>query len=149
MKRRPLIMMLGVLHLLTACYAYVPVRAPAVGAQLALEVNDEGRVALGQALGPGVVRVEGRLAAMEGDAYVLLASSVTQLRSMAMPLEGLRVRVSQGHVVRLEERQLSRTRTWMTIGVAVAVVASFFLSKGVFGRSTPPEEPGGPPGPDQ
>jgi hypothetical protein len=90
--------------------------SPAIGSQLALEVNDEGRVALNRALGPGVVRLEGKLAKLESDAYLLDASSVRQVSSVASPVDGLRVRVRRDHVVRVDERRLDRTRTWVTGG---------------------------------
>jgi hypothetical protein len=55
------------------------------------------------------------------------------------------VRVSPAHVERVDERRLSRTRTWLIIGGAAAVVAAFLTGAGV-GKSTPPENPpGGPP----
>jgi len=131
----------------TACYQYTPIRStPAVGSRVALEINDDGRVALRDQLGPGIVRLEGRVSAVEGDAMVLQASSVTQIRGQAIAVDTVSVRVSQGYVERMDERRLSRARTWMVIGGAIAIVASFVVSKGGFGRSTPPENPpGGPP----
>lgn len=150
MRKRPVALALAVLHLFTACYTYSPLRTdPAAGTRVALEFNDEGRVALTRALGPGVVRIEGRLVGLEGDELVLDASSVTQIGSRPMTLDAVRVRVRKDHVVLTEQKQLSRKRTAMLIGGAVVLVATFFASKGWFGRSTPPEEPGGPPGPNQ
>ena len=150
MGRRAVAAVLAVLQLGTACYSWTPVRvSPAIGAQLALEVNDEGRVALNRALGPGVVRLEGTLAELESDAYLLDASSVRQISSMAIPVDGIRVRVNREHVVRVDQRRLDRTRTWVTVGAAALITVGFFLSKGFFGRSTPPEGPPGPGGPDQ
>jgi hypothetical protein len=60
-------------------------------------------------------------------------------------VDSVRVRVSKGHVDRVDERRLSRSRTWLFIGGALAIVAAFFVGSGV-GGSTPPENPpGGPP----
>ena len=150
MRRRPVALVACALHLLnTACYAYAPVRtAPEAGAHLAFEINDAGRAALARALGPGVIRFEGRLVAVDGAAYVLDASAVTQGRS-TLPVDGIRVTVSPDQFVRVEQRLLSRKRTWLTVGAAAALVAGFFLTTGWFGRQTPPDEPGTPPGPDQ
>lgn len=150
MRRRVLAGVVGMLQLAAACYSWSPVRvSPDIGAQLALEVNDEGRVALNRTLGPGVVRLEGKLAVLENEAYLLDASSVTQIRSVAMPIDGIRVRVNREHVVRVDVRRLDRTRTWVTMGAAALITVGFFLSKGFFGRSTPAEGPPGPGGPDQ
>jgi hypothetical protein len=133
--------------LLCGCYTYVPVgTSPHIGAQVGIEVNDEGRVALREQLGPGVVRLEGRVAAVEGDELVVDASRVTQIRGLPLPLDSMRLRLRSSFLGRVDERRLSRTRTWMTIGGATAVVAVFLATKGFSARGTPPEEPpGGPP----
>jgi hypothetical protein len=125
----------------------VPVRtSPQVGAHVGIEVSDEGRIALRERLGPGVLRLEGKVAAVEGDELVVDASRVTQLRGLPLPLDSMRLRLSQRFVDRMDERRLSRARTWTVIGGAAAVVAAFVITKGFTGRGTPPEEPpGGPP----
>jgi hypothetical protein len=148
MWRRQVALAVGVLHLCTACYSYVPVRStPSPGAQVALEVTDEGRVSLNDKIGPGVVRLEGRLAAVEGDELLVDASAATQFRGYVSDLGGVRVRLPQRYVVRMDQRQFSRTRTAMVVGGVVAIVVGFFATK-ISGRSTPgDEEPGG--GPDQ
>jgi hypothetical protein len=146
-RRREVAAVVMVLHLGAACYAYTPVTtSPSVGMHVALDVNDEGRVALGPRLGPGVVRLEGRLAAIDGEELVLDASRVTQLRGLPLPLDSMRLRLNQRFVERVDERRLSRTRTVMVIGGAAAFVAAFIVTKGFTGRGTPPEEPpSGPP----
>lgn len=138
---------LGVLWACSACYVYVPVgTAPNVGSHVALEVNDAGRVALREQLGPGVLRLEGRLAAVEAGNFVIDASQVMQIRGLALPLDSMRVRLSNQFVDRVDERRLSRSRTWITVGSAIAVAAVFIGTKGFSGRGTPPDrEPGGPP----
>jgi hypothetical protein len=134
--------------LTTACYAYAPVQTtPQAGAQVALEVTDEGRVALSDKIGPGVVRLEGTLAAVEGDELLVDASSVRQVRGYISDLGGVRVRLPKRYVTRMDERRLSRTRSLLVVGGVVAIVAAFFTAK-INARSTPgDEEPGG--GPDQ
>jgi hypothetical protein len=134
--------------LTTACYAYSPVETtPQAGAQVALEVTDEGRVALSDKIGPGVVRLEGTLAGTEGDELLVDASAVRQVRGYITDLGGLRVRLPRRYVTRMDERRLSRTRSLLVVGGVVAVVAAFFTAK-ISGRSTPGDkEPGG--GPDQ
>jgi hypothetical protein len=120
---------------------------PHPGAQVALEVTDEGRVALSEKIGPGVVRLEGTLAGTEGDELLVDASAVRQVRGYISDLGGVRVRLPQRYVTRMDERRLSRSRTLMVVGGAVAVVVGFFATK-ISGRSTPGDkDPGG--GPDQ
>jgi hypothetical protein len=114
---------------------------------VALEVTDEGRLALNEKIGPGVVRLEGTLAGMEGDELLVDASAVKQVRGYITDLGGVRVRLPKSYVTRMDERRFSRSRTLMVAGGVVAIVAGFFATK-ISGRSTPPDkEPGG--GPDQ
>ena len=139
----------GVLHVCTACYAYTPVQTPpAPGAQIALEVTDEGRVALNDKIGPGVVRLEGTLAGVEGGELLVDAQSVRQVRGYLSALGGVRVRLPQRYVTRIDERRLSRKKTFLVAGGIVGAVAAFFVTKGFGGRGTPPEGSGGG-GPDQ
>jgi hypothetical protein len=143
--KRPLAVSVGTLYLCTACYQYVPVQSAPVGSQVSVEINDDGRVALRDQLGPGIVRLEGRVTAMEGNALVLSTSSVTQISGRPTPVDTVRVRVSQGYIERIDERRLSRTRTWMVVGGAVAIAAGFLLSGGIGGRGPSPDQPGEPP----
>ena len=147
--RRATAILVAALHLLcTACFAYTPVQTmPQPGAQVALEVTDEGRVALSEKIGPGVVRLEGTLAGVDGEALLVDASAVRQVRGYISDLGGVRVTLPRQFVTRVDERRLSRSRTLLVVGGVVAIVAGFFAAK-ISGRSTPgDEEPGG--GPDQ
>lgn len=119
----------------------MPLRSgPAVGSRVALEINDDGRIALRDQLGPGIVRLEGRLSAMDGDAMLVEAVNVTLIRGSALPVGNVMVRVSPQHVERMDERRLSRRRTWLVIGGGAAIVVTFLLSGG-FGGRTPTNEP--------
>ena len=141
-------MAVGLLHVCTACFSYAPVQTtPRPGTQVALEVTDEGRVALSDKIGPGVVRLEGTLAGVEGDDLLVDASAVRQVRGYITDLGGVRVRLPRRQVTSLAERKLSRTRTLMVVGGVVAIVAGFFATK-IGGKGTPGDkDPGG--GPDQ
>lgn len=143
--KRLVAVVLGTVQLLSACYQYIPVRStPTVGSQVGFDINDEGRVGLREQLGPGVARVEGRLTAVEGDIMVVQASSVTQIRGRPMPADSVRVRVSRGYVESIDERRLSRSRTYIVLGVGVAIVAAFLGTKG-FGKGPSSDPPGEPP----
>jgi hypothetical protein len=146
--KRRIAAFVAVLQVCSACYTYAPVRGSAlhVGAQVSVDVNDDGRIALRDRLGPGVLRFEGKVAAVEGDDLVVDASRVTQLRGLPLPLDSVRLRVSQRHVEQVRERRLNRKRTYLVAGTVAAIVAAFGISKGFSSRGTPPEEaPIGPP----
>lgn len=141
---------LGTLHLFTACYTWVPARpAPAPGAALAFELTDTGRVAHAAALGPGILKVMGALKAMEGDRYVVDVTAVTPIRGQELPVSGVAVTLGPGDVADVQVRKLSRKRTAIAIGTALAVVVTFFATKGFKTGSTPPAGPDGGGGPDQ
>jgi hypothetical protein len=131
----------------SACYSFVPAaKAPAPGAEVGLEINDQGRVAIGSRLGPGVVRVEGRLVAVDSSRFIIDVGRVTQLRGLSIPIDTLRLEFALNLVERVEERRLSRSRTWLAAGLGAGVVATFVASKGFAGRGVPPEQnPTGPP----
>lgn len=114
---------------------------------MALEVTDEGRVALNEKIGPGVVRLEGTLAGVDGDELLVDAAAARQVRGYVSDLGGVRVRLPQKYVTRMDERRFSRSRTLLVVGGIVAIVAGFFATK-ISGRNTPSDqEPGG--GPNQ
>src|SRR5215211_5212916 len=66
---------------LAGCYRYVPVSAAVmpVGAEVSLAVNDRGRVALSDAVGPGVRRMEGRVLENTDSSLVLAVMSVQHI----------------------------------------------------------------------
>lgn len=142
--------LLAGLHLLTSCYAWVPV-SPSVapGAPLSLELTDEGRLAHTAALGPGVLRAGGVLTRMDGDRYVLDVGTVKPIRGPELPVSGISVSFGPRDVTDVRIRTLSRKRTGIVIGTAVAIVAAFLIGKGFSSGSTPADDKGPPGGPDQ
>lgn len=142
--------LVATLQLCTACFTYVPPKgAPAPGAAVALDLTDQGRIAHSKALGPGILRVAGALKGMEGDRYVIDVSSVTPIRGQELPVSGVRVTLSPSDVTDVRVRTLSKKRTAWVIGGAVAIVATFLITKGFKAGTTPPADPPGSGGPDQ
>ncbi|MBK8058319.1 MAG: hypothetical protein IPK33_10680 [Gemmatimonadetes bacterium] len=142
--------LLAALHLLTACYTYVPPTTTlAPGVAIALDLTDEGRRTHTAALGPGILRVTGMLKGMEGDRYVLDVASVTPIRGQELPVSGVRVTLGTRDVTDVRVRTLSKKRTAWVVGSALAVVVTFIVTKGFRAGSTPPADPGGGGGPDQ
>ncbi|ODT03638.1 MAG: hypothetical protein ABS52_08515 [Gemmatimonadetes bacterium SCN 70-22] len=101
------------------------------------------------ALGPGILKVMGALKAMEGDRYVVDVTAVTPIRGQELPVSGVAVTLGPGDVADVQVRKLSRKRTAIAIGTALAVVVTFFATKGFKTGSTPPAGPDGGGGPDQ
>jgi len=154
MARRPRLrltaVLVGVVHLCSACFTYVPARtAPARGAPVRIELTDEGRVAHAATIGPGVLRVDGTLKELSGDRYVVDVASVTPIRGPALPVSDISVTLGPRDVTDVRVRAISRKRTAITVGTAVAIVVTFLATKGFRAGSTPPEGPPGSGGPDQ
>ena len=138
---------------LAGCYHYVPARTTHLpsGTRVALRLTDQGRVALTDALGPGVRRIEGHLESSSDTALVLSVAAVEHL-DLPVPVKwrGDRVSVSRSLVSDVEEWRIAKGRSWLMAGllVAGAVVASTIAIRG-FGAD--PSEDGrgnGEPGQD-
>lgn len=113
------------------CYSLQPTRGavPEPGAQVAFDVTDVGRVALGGSMGPEISQVEGRLVEEQNGDYVVAVSSVRLLRGSGVQVwSGERVRINKQHVGRVYERRFSKGRT-VALGVAVVAGAVFVLGR--------------------
>lgn len=129
MRLNPLLV-LGACALLVGCYSLQPTRgaAPEPGDQVAFDVTDVGRVALGGSMGPEISQVEGRLVEAQNGDYVVAVSAVRLLRGGQQIWRGEQVRINKQHVGRLYERRFSKGRT-VALGVAVVAGAVFVLGR--------------------
>lgn len=126
------------------CYVYTPVQPVPVNETVSFRVNDAGRVALGQSLGPSVDRIEGLVASMNDSAYVLNVRSVTYFNGQANPWSGERVVVGKAFVFDPSARRFSKSRTALAIGAGVGAVVGFIVTRALLGRGNPDiEVPGG------
>ena len=134
---------LGVL--LAGCYSLQPVRGvdPEVGSRIAIDVNDVGRVGLGQSIGPEIAQVEGKLIEKDTASYLMALSSVRMLRGEEQPWTGEQVRVKKEYFGPTYQRRFSKGRS---IALGVASVGGFVLflaSRSLFGIGTDDGGPGG------
>ena len=98
---------------LVGCYTLQPTSGatPPVGKDVAFDVNDAGRFALGASLGPEIAQIQGRLLEQENGEYVVAVSGVRQLRGGEQTWSGEKVRIKREHVNSTYERRFSRART--------------------------------------
>lgn len=126
------------------CYVYTPVQPVPVSETVSFRVNDAGRVALGQSLGPAVDRIEGVVASVNDSAYVLNMRSVTYFSGDSNAWSGERVEVGKSFVFAPAARRFSRSRTALAIGGGVAAVVGFIVTRALLGKGSPDtEDPGG------
>jgi hypothetical protein len=124
---------------LTGCFRYVPVPSAEVpaGSQVQVGITDRGRVALTDAVGPGVRSLEGQVLARTDTSLVLSVSSVRYYDLGLATWAGEQVEVGTDYIDNLRERRFSRTRSWIA-GAAVVgglILASFIAISGFGGDS--------------
>jgi hypothetical protein len=133
---------------LAGCYAYAYAPAtPLSGQYVSLDLNDRGRVALVDSVGPSVARVEGLLASSDDSVLALHVARTVGMRGEIVRWNGESVTVRREYVGQLRERHLSTARTAVLAGSVAVGVGAFMASRGLFGSVTGETQgvPGGPP----
>jgi hypothetical protein len=133
---------------LSGCYTTHSVTsAPEPGTTVLLDLNDRGRVQLGDRIGPSASRIEGVVQTRSDTAYMVRISSVAYLNGQSNKWSGEPFTVPAGLVSVVQERQFSRSRTISVgAGIAAAIVTLFlktnFLGSGTNGKEPIPTPPG-------
>jgi hypothetical protein len=118
-----------------ACYTLKPVQGgviPTIGSRIAVDINDQGRVALGGLMGPEIRQIEGRLVRNETAEIEVAVSMVRMLRGGEQTWTDEKVRVSKEHISMYYEKELSRGRTVAASAAGVGLIV-IFLGKGIAG----------------
>jgi hypothetical protein len=129
-----------------ACYKSVPLETstPPVGETVSFIISDQGRVELSDRVGPGILRIEGRMIGTEGEQYVINVFRTAAIGGSTSLWSGEEMRLNRNLVSRLEGRQLSKSRTWLAAGAATSVVIAFIVTRGLTGLfggdESPPRE---------
>lgn len=119
---------------LSGCYVHAPVTgAPRPGTTVVLDLNDRGRAALGDSIGPSAEQIQGAVATSSDSSYVLRVESVRYISGQTNRWSGEPLLVRADLVGRMRERQFSRKRTLVLgLGAAAAILA-VALSTDLFG----------------
>ncbi|MEP6621618.1 MAG: hypothetical protein ABJE47_19985 [bacterium] len=135
--------LLGVMG--TGCYTLQPTHGdvPAPGNEIAFDVNDVGRVALGGAMGPEIAQIEGRLVSKEGGDYLVAVTAIHLLRGGEQAWTGEQVRIKPEYVGSSYQRQFSKGRTIVISAVAAAAFVYLATRALVGSGSEDPAPPGG------
>lgn len=127
---------------MTGCYTTLPLHSmPASGSEVVLDLNDRGRVALGDRIGPSASVIDGEIETPNDTAYALRVKSVRYLNGQSNQWSGERLTVPANLVSQATQRNFSRARTVaLSAGLATAL-ALFIKGVSLFGNSS--GSPGG------
>jgi hypothetical protein len=146
-RRAVALLLVFLLGFTSGCYTFTPVVAvPEPGTELALGLNDQGRVSLGQSVGPSAQTIEGRLSAKNDSAYVIAVRSVRYFNGGTNVWSGESLSVGTSLVQEARVRRFSPSKTALVVAAAAGGVLAFILSRSIFGSASPDKTPnGGPP----
>jgi hypothetical protein len=119
--------------------------APAPGSEVSLGLNDQGRIALQQSVGPAARTIEGRLSSRTDSLFVVNVNSVSYFNGLSNKWSGEPVNVGASFVQEARLRQFSRGRTALAVAIASAAVLGFAMSRGLFKSPAPDPGPNPPP----
>ncbi len=117
--------------LLAACYTQIPLETavPAPATRIVATVTDSGAVALGNAIGPGALEVEGVVEEATADSWKLQMLRVDDRFGKSNVWQRQVVNFPRYTLTRPEVRRLDKTRSWLAAG---GIIAGAFLSAQAF-----------------
>ena len=128
----------------SGCYTTVPfASSPVAGQVLVMDLNDNGRVALGPSIGPAATRVEGMLDSRTDSAYVVKVQSVVYLNGSSNKWTNEPLTIRSDLVRELRERKFSRSRSALLAAGTVGAVVAFIATLAILGSGTPDTSKGG------
>ena len=141
----------GALGVNTACYTTRPLLGvPDVGTQVVAVVNDRGRVAMSDSLGPSVDRVEGTTVDRRGDSSVVLSlSRVRYINGDETRWNGERLRFDVASLRGFQERRFSRARTTGLVALTAGALVAFIVTRQLVSGGNGANSDGGSTAPPQ
>lgn len=143
-------LVLGSVPYLAGCYASMPVQGtPMAGTTVVLDLNDRGRVALGDQIGPSARSIEGQVTSASDSTYSLRVSAVAYLNGQSNRWAGEPMSVPVNLVSQATQRTFSRTRSTLLGAAAAAALAILIMSTNLIGGASggvggdPPPKGGG------
>ncbi len=117
----------GSLILTAGCYYYQPLQAPAPepGTYIQVMLTDSGTSHFWPYLGPDVGDLRGRLVTADHQVLALSVESVEQRHGQVLSWKGETVTLGREYVAHMNERHLSKSRTFL---IAAGSVAAFLTA---------------------
>jgi hypothetical protein len=120
------------------CYSTVPAAsAPTPGQVLVMELNDNGRVALGPSIGASATKVEGMLESRTDSAYTVKVRSVVYMNGSNQRWTDEPLTIRTDLVRELRERKFSPSRTALFAAGSVGAVVAFIATRSLLDLGTP------------
>ncbi len=121
-----------------ACFVYteVPATEPIADARAEFRLSDEGRLLMRNALGPGVLTVEGRIVSNDDSAWTVKVYRLTTLRGEPMNWTGEEVQIPHQAVSLVMRRDVDKGRSLVAAAGVTGAVVLFVVSRGLFGGGT-------------
>jgi hypothetical protein len=131
------------------CYTLVPSESSRLvpGREVALELNDLGRVNLSSRIGAEVRQLAGTLVQPADTVYTIRTRQITFLNGRTAEWSGEQVLVKQEFVRGVFEQKISSARTTAAVAGAVAVLGGVIAGMGLTGGGNDGGGKGGPPPP--
>jgi hypothetical protein len=128
----------------SGCYVNTPlVAAPVPGSQLDMELNDQGRVGLGESVGPAATTVEGTLQSLTDSAYMIRVASVGYVNGQSNKWNGEPLAIQKVFVKDVSERRFSRSRSFLAAAIFTAGVVAFAVTRNLLGAGNSDRDNGG------
>jgi hypothetical protein len=115
--------------------------APAAGQEVAFDLTDVGRVALGGTMGPAIARIEGRLVRHDSSDYLVSVKAVDFISGSTQVWSGEPVHLKPEYIANTFERRLSKSRTLTAVAVGVGAVALIVTTSLVAGGTGDTRQP--------
>ena len=124
----------SLLVLLMGCYTLQPIGGvvPELGTQVAMDINDAGRAAVGVSIGQEVGQIEGRLVSKDTGTYTVAVSMVHLIRGSEQVWRGEKVTIRSEHVVGIYQRKFDKGRS-MAAGAIGAGLAAVIITRAILG----------------
>jgi len=121
------------------CYSYRPLTEaePAAGTPVSLVLNDQGRVAVAESVGTGVLRVGGTVVRSTDNTWVVAISDILDIDGHLTKWSGETVGFQRSYVAVLQERQLSKRKTILLVSSLVVGLGTFIATRHLLGISLP------------
>ena len=134
-------------HVTSGCYTYAVRRdTPPPGSRVVLDINDQGRVALGTRLGSELARVEGDLVSKSDTAFVIRMRQARTLGGVTTRWGGETVHLRDEYVKTVGERQFSRARTFFAAAGFAVAAGLLIAAQSLIGGGAGDGRDGGGPG---